>query len=191
MLGESRPDPVRRSARRRDADASRAAIAAAATELFAERGYALTGVRDIAARAQVNSALVGRYFGSKENLFAKVVRDSMDMGPVLAGPRESFGHHMADLFEQSRSVPSPLAMILLSMGDPSARKVACAIVEETIVAPLAEWLGGRDAIARARMLNMLWSGYLTHSQLLPNGPSGDASIQKWLADATQAIVDCG
>lgn len=55
--------------RRRDAAATRQALRDAATELFAERGYDRTTVRDIATRAGVNQALLFRYFGSKEALF--------------------------------------------------------------------------------------------------------------------------
>lgn len=56
--------------RRRDAAATRQALLDAAIELFAERGYDRTTVRDIATRAGVNQALLFRYFGSKEALFA-------------------------------------------------------------------------------------------------------------------------
>ena len=40
--------------------------------LFAERGYAAVSVRDIAARAEVPVALVGYYFGRKQELFDTV-----------------------------------------------------------------------------------------------------------------------
>lgn len=56
-------------ARRRDSAATRQALRDAAIELFAERGYDRTTVRDIATRAGVNQALLFRYFGSKEALF--------------------------------------------------------------------------------------------------------------------------
>ncbi len=62
--------PVSEETRRRDAAATRQALRVAAIELFAERGYDRTTVRDIAARAGVNQALLFRYFGSKEALFA-------------------------------------------------------------------------------------------------------------------------
>ncbi|HJP76870.1 MAG TPA: TetR family transcriptional regulator [Pseudonocardiaceae bacterium] len=55
--------------RRRDADATRAALLTAARDLFAERGFEQTTVRDIAAKAGVNQALLFRYFGSKDGLF--------------------------------------------------------------------------------------------------------------------------
>jgi AcrR family transcriptional regulator len=62
--------PVTEEPRRRDAAATRQALLDAAIELFAERGYDRTTVRDIATRAGVNQALLFRYFGSKEALFA-------------------------------------------------------------------------------------------------------------------------
>jgi AcrR family transcriptional regulator len=55
--------------RRRDATATKAALLEAARELFTERGFDATTVRDIAARAGVNQALLFRYYGSKDALF--------------------------------------------------------------------------------------------------------------------------
>jgi AcrR family transcriptional regulator len=51
--------------------------------LFAERGYERTTVRDIATRAGVNQALLFRYFGSKEALFAEAtaVNDLREVEP--------------------------------------------------------------------------------------------------------------
>lgn len=46
-----------------------AEIARAAERLFALRGYDGVSIREIAAQAQVNSALVGYYFGTKEQLY--------------------------------------------------------------------------------------------------------------------------
>lgn len=45
-----------------------------AKKLFAERGFLHVTVRQIAAHAGVNSALVGYYFGSKQALFNEVYR---------------------------------------------------------------------------------------------------------------------
>jgi AcrR family transcriptional regulator len=44
-----------------------------AMELFAEKGFEGTSIRDIAARADVNVAMVNYYFGSKEKLFESMV----------------------------------------------------------------------------------------------------------------------
>ncbi|MGY2061462.1 helix-turn-helix domain-containing protein, partial [Nocardia gipuzkoensis] len=61
--------------RKRDSGATRAAILGAAQELFAERGYERATVRDIAARAGVNQALLFRYFGNKDELFRAAIAD--------------------------------------------------------------------------------------------------------------------
>jgi len=72
--------------RKRDSAATRVAILAAAQELFAERGYERATVRDIAARAGVNQALLFRYFGSKDELFRASIADRgrrvLEEGPV-------------------------------------------------------------------------------------------------------------
>ncbi|WP_052460383.1 TetR/AcrR family transcriptional regulator [Microbacterium gorillae] len=51
------------------AEATRAKLLASARVLFARGGYAATTMRDIASDADVNVALVNRYFESKEKLF--------------------------------------------------------------------------------------------------------------------------
>ncbi len=58
---------------RRDPEAKKLAIINAARQLFTENGYAPTSVRDIADAAGVNQSLVFRYFGSKDQLYAKAV----------------------------------------------------------------------------------------------------------------------
>ena len=72
---------------RRDAAATRSAIFEAATRRFAYQGYEHAGVREIAADAGVDAAMVNRYFGSKEGLFAEVIRRALDMGHLLEGRR--------------------------------------------------------------------------------------------------------
>src|SRR6478672_4909072 len=59
-----------RAARRpHDAQASRRALLAAASALFDERGYDAATIRDIGERAEVDPALIARYFGGKEGLY--------------------------------------------------------------------------------------------------------------------------
>lgn len=48
-------------------------ILEAADELFGEQGYDAVSVRDVARAAGVNKALVFYYFGSKDELFARVL----------------------------------------------------------------------------------------------------------------------
>lgn len=48
-----------------------------AEQLFAEKGFTLTTVRDIASSADVNVAMISYYFGSKEQLIGEVFRNQM------------------------------------------------------------------------------------------------------------------
>ena len=59
--------------RHRDARATREALLAAGTALFAERGYEGTRVAAVAARARVNPALISYYFGGKRGLYRAIV----------------------------------------------------------------------------------------------------------------------
>src|SRR5215472_5696881 len=81
---ESEPDrpPPRR---RRDPDASRAAILAAAREVFTERGYARATIREIARRAGVTHGLVMRHFGSKERLLLLALPGPRAIAGVVPG----------------------------------------------------------------------------------------------------------
>lgn len=53
-------------------------IISAARELFEEKGFDLTSVREIAAKAGVNVALINYHFGSKENLLLAIMEKGGD-----------------------------------------------------------------------------------------------------------------
>ena len=61
--------------RRRAPDEKREQIAAAAADLFASRGFARTTTARIAERAGVSEGIVFHHFGSKRQLFHRVVAD--------------------------------------------------------------------------------------------------------------------
>ena len=58
---------------------TRQAIEDAARELFASQGYERTTVRDIGVRADIDPAMVIRYFGSKDALFTKVATPDLKL----------------------------------------------------------------------------------------------------------------
>ena len=70
---------------RSDGKATREAILEAAETEFAACGYDAASTRRICARADVNVALVNRYFGSKENLYRVVAKRLFgDLGAPMA-----------------------------------------------------------------------------------------------------------
>lgn len=79
--------------RTRDASATRADILRSARARFAELGYDRTTTRAVAADVGVDQALVNRYFGTKENLFAEAVEFKLDFPDLHGIPPE----RLADL----------------------------------------------------------------------------------------------
>ena len=71
--------------KRIDGVETREAILAAAEAEFAEKGFELASAREICRRARANSALMNRYFGSKESLYRIVAKRLFgDLGAPLA-----------------------------------------------------------------------------------------------------------
>ncbi len=66
------------AARRGDAERTKAAILESARRLFSEHNYKRVTMRDIAADAGVNHALVHRYFGTKEDVIHEILRREID-----------------------------------------------------------------------------------------------------------------
>ncbi|MEU4657414.1 TetR family transcriptional regulator [Streptomyces sp. NPDC023723] len=62
--------------RRRNPAATRAVLLKAARQRFGRLGYERTTLRDVAADAGVNAALIKRYFESKEGLFKAALSES-------------------------------------------------------------------------------------------------------------------
>lgn len=88
--------------RRRGSPDTRAVVLAAARELFAGQGFAGTTIRAIAARAEVDPALVHHYFGSKDDLFLAALALPVDprqvLAPALAGGSDGAGERLLRTF---------------------------------------------------------------------------------------------
>src|SRR4051812_31933322 len=66
------------SATRRDPDATKAKILAAAWHEFAQKGFAGARVDAIAARSGANKRMIYHYYGDKEGLFVAVLEAAYD-----------------------------------------------------------------------------------------------------------------
>jgi AcrR family transcriptional regulator len=67
--------PVSSVSRKRDPDASRQRILAAATEEFATKGFGDARVDEIARRAGINKRMLYHYFGNKDDLFRAALEE--------------------------------------------------------------------------------------------------------------------
>src|ERR1700761_7254937 len=81
--------------RRRDAEATRAAILEAAKGQFARLGYDRAALRDIAAEAGADVSLIKRYFGGKEALFTEALKASIQPNHLKTWDRSNFAREIA------------------------------------------------------------------------------------------------
>src|SRR5512134_1462215 len=68
----------RKSTKRRTGDESRKRILAAASDVFAERGFEKASVREVAARAGISVGGIYLYFHTKEELYTGLMRSQME-----------------------------------------------------------------------------------------------------------------
>jgi AcrR family transcriptional regulator len=134
-------------------DRTRSEILAAAQQLFAARGYDGTTIRDVAAKAAIDPAMVIRYFHNKDELFARAATINLKL-PDLRGIEppaigEALIRHFLELWEGPDAASGKAMTILLrsaASNDFAAQKVRevfAAQVGKTIVA-----IGPRDTAGR-------------------------------------------
>jgi AcrR family transcriptional regulator len=196
--GKARAAPAKeaKAARGRDRDRTHADILDAARRSFATRGYAHSGMRDIAAAAGITPALVVRYFGSKEQLFVAAIDADLGVAPFFElGPRAELGRHIVHyLTHKPAHDVDALSILLLASSDRSLRPRLRKLVQERMVAPVAAWLGGANATGRAALLLAIVSGVWIYRHSLPvaalSGVVDDATGAA-LARQLQDLVDGG
>ncbi|MET7663100.1 TetR/AcrR family transcriptional regulator [Streptomyces sp. NPDC055059] len=120
---------------RRNSARTREALLRAATELFSERGYDRTTIREIGERAGVDPALIARYFGSKPLLYVEVLRaEHGDAAPddLLTEPR------LREVAERAeRRGPVPLLRVAVQpLSDGAAQDATRAALRSRLVDPL-------------------------------------------------------
>jgi AcrR family transcriptional regulator len=141
-------------ARQTKSGRTRAAILAAARALFAAQGYERTTVREIAARAEIDPALVVRYFGGKEGLFAQAADFDLDLPPLEGlAPGERGRALVAHFLQVWRGEGAGLPVLLRSAAsNPAAAERLNAIFAGQVAPALARGAPGPDAGRRAGLV---------------------------------------
>jgi AcrR family transcriptional regulator len=96
----------------RRSDATRAAILSAARERFAADGYERATIRAIAADASIDPAMVMRYYGSKERLFAAAAEFDLRLPDLTSVPPETVGEVLARHFVERWESDETLTALL-------------------------------------------------------------------------------
>lgn len=100
---------------KRSAAQTKELILAAARERFAADGYERATIRAIAADAAIDPAMVMRYFGNKERLFAAAVEFDLELPDLATVPPERRGAALVEHFLQRWERDETL-LILLRAG---------------------------------------------------------------------------
>jgi AcrR family transcriptional regulator len=149
-----------RKGRRRGESGTRDAIAAAAREQFAERGYDRATLRAIAADAGVDVALISHYFGSKQRLFVTVMgfpfspRDVVPqiVGPGLEGAGERLARFILSLLEDPAGRARVTGIVRAAASEPAAARAVRELLTRELIGAFVENLGVPDADVRAGLV---------------------------------------
>ncbi|MFD9903341.1 TetR family transcriptional regulator [Streptomyces sp. NPDC059063] len=164
------PAPSRTRGRPRGNPPTRESIVSAARALFLEHGYRRTTLRAVAGAAGVDPALISYHFGSKKGLFADVMQfacaNALAVDDVLAGDPATLPDRLVDavtgLWEDADFRQ------LTAQGDEAAAAIR-EYLEQELLSRLVEFLGGRDAAARATAVVTILGGliYIRYLNPLP------------------------
>lgn len=187
------------SSRPRNAVATRQSILTSSREVFARLGYDGAGVREIAAGAGVTAMLVNRYFGSKEQLFAEALAESMATTTVVL-PKilesSACGADIATaLLSITKAGATPLEgfqIMLRSASSERAADIARPLIERYHLAAIANALAGELAPQRAAMILSVIAGFQMMRQMIGLTAFTDAtseSLIKVLGPLFQQLID--
>lgn len=137
--------PVRRS------DATKASILAAAREHFARSGYQAATIRAIAADAGIDPAMVMRYFGNKERLFAAAAEFDLRLPDLSATPRAQVGaalvRHFLERWEGDETL---MALLRTAATNEAATERMQALFSKQMAPWVARLAGAPRAAAATR-----------------------------------------
>jgi AcrR family transcriptional regulator len=125
---------------------TREAILAAARERFAAHGYDRTRIRDVAADARVDPALVHYYFESKDGLFVAAMqlplRPAEVIAPVLAAGVDGLGERIVRRVLSVWDDPVNRTALLAIVGGASAHPGAAAALGEFVRGEIVARIAG-------------------------------------------------
>jgi AcrR family transcriptional regulator len=167
------------AARRRSGQATRQRILEAAIVRFSRHSYEETGLRDIAADAEVDVAFVHRSFGSKERLFAEAVKSAFQIEDTLATEKGELGVTLArrilePSIDRALELVGPLDIVVRSLSSPRAIPILRRLISKDFIGPLTAKLGDA-APSRATLVAACLMGISLFRNVLSFAPLRDKS----------------
>jgi AcrR family transcriptional regulator len=156
------PRPGSRAEQRRRTEAR---ILDAASQAFLTAGYERTTIRAVASAAGVDAGLVMHYFGSKQELFRRVI-DAAPVREMSGPPGQAAEQILAALASRLESEPAASLTLLRSMlTNPEAASAASAGIAR-YEAQIAEAIPADDADLRAAIISAITIGILVSRHLI-------------------------
>jgi AcrR family transcriptional regulator len=172
----------------RSATTSRAAILAAARHRFGAEGYERTTIRAVAADVGIDPAMVMRYFGNKEGLFAAAAEFELHL-PDLTGVAP---HRLAEVLLPSffavwEREGTFLALLRATVTSETAaakmREVFARQVSPTLATAAIDHPAERAALVGATVLGLAFSRYVVKTPPLATMPP--AELLTWVGPVIQ------
>lgn len=178
-------------ARPRNAAATRSDILQAARRRFGADGYERTTLRAIASDVGVDAALVIRYFGTKQELFAAAADFTLDL-PDLSGvdPRDVAETLLTRFFGVWESDTTFVALLRAAMTSASAAETMRTVFT-TQVAPTLATVTPDHPVERAGLMGAFVIGLATTRYVLANpavADLGHRALIEWAAPVVQTIL---
>jgi AcrR family transcriptional regulator len=156
------PRPGSRAEQRRRTEAR---ILDAASQIFLAAGYERTTIRAVASAAGVDAGLVMHYFGSKQELYRRVIA-AAPLPEVSGAPEEAAEQILATLADRLASEPTASMALLRSMlTNPEAAAVA-RVGMARYHAQIAEVIPVEDAGLRAAIISAIILGVTVSRHLV-------------------------
>jgi AcrR family transcriptional regulator len=173
----------------------RAAILAAARELFGERGFSKTTIREIAERAGVAHGLIRLHYTSKEQLFvAALMADRQYVQTSIDGDLGGLAERVVRAYVESidsLGVHDPFVAVIRSAGDTDVAKSLLQAMRREPAEAFADALDVPDVDRRADLLGALLIGVAFSRHVLGDGPLAAMSAEElvdYLIPPVQAIL---
>jgi hypothetical protein len=177
--------------RPRNAAQTRADILSAARRRFATEGYERTTLRAIAADVGVDAALVIRYFGSKQDLFATATDFTIKL-PDLSGvdPDDIAGMLLPRYFAVWEEDHTFLALLRAAMTSRVAADTLCQALA-THVAPILTTATPDHSLERIGLTDAFIIGLATTRSVLANPPVANLSrdeLSRWAGPVIRQLL---
>jgi len=156
------PPPGSRAEQRRRTEAR---ILEAASRIFVTAGYERATIRAVASAADVDAGLVMHYFGSKQELFRRVI-DAAPVPEVSGAPEQAIEQILATLADRLANEPVASLTILRSM---LTNTEAASVISEGMTryqAQIAQTISADDASLRAALISAIILGVTVSRHLI-------------------------